>query len=139
MIRTASANWQGNLKEGKGTVSSQSGVLNKINYSFKTRFEEGETGTNPEELLAAAHAGCFTMQVAALITNKDLMPISLDTIATLTMEGLEIKSIHLSITGSVSGINTEEFAAITKDAEKNCIISKALSIHITSDANLITV
>lgn len=139
MIRTASANWQGNLKEGKGTVSSQSGVLNKTNYSFKTRFEEGERGTNPEELLATAHAACFTMQVAALISNKGLIPISLNTIATLTMEGLEIKSIHLSVTGSVLGINSEEFIVITKDAEKNCIISKALSILITSDAHLIAV
>lgn len=139
MIRTASAKWQGNLKEGKGTVSTQSGVLNKTNYSFKTRFEEGETGTNPEELLAAAHAGCFTMQVAALIGKKDLIPISLDTIATLTMEGLEIKSIHLSITGSVSGLNADEFTVITKDAGKNCIVSKALSILITTDAHLIAV
>jgi osmotically inducible protein OsmC len=138
MIRTGKANWQGTLKEGKGTVSSQSGVLNKTNYSFKSRFEDGAIGTNPEELLATAHAGCFTMQVAALITNKGLTPISLDTVATLTMEGTDIKSIHLSITGSVSGINAEEFTAITKDAEKTCIISKTLKILITSDAKLIS-
>jgi len=139
MIRTATANWQGNLKEGKGTITTQSGLLNKTNYSFKTRFEDGETGTNPEELLAAAHAGCFTMQVAALITNKGLMPISLETKATLTMEGLYIKSIHLSITGSVSDIKVEDFTAITKDAEKTCLISKALNVVITSEAHLTVV
>ena len=137
MIRTAEAHWQGSLKEGKWTISTQSGILNKTNYSFKTRFEDGETGTNPEELLAAAHAGCFTMQVAALITNKGFLPNSLHTIATLTMEGLYIKSIHLSITGSIPGIKAEEFIAITKDAEKTCLISKALNVVITSDAKLI--
>jgi osmotically inducible protein OsmC len=139
MIRTAKANWQGNLKEGKGTLSSQSGILNKTNYSFKTRFEEGETGTNPEELLAAAHAGCFTMAVDSILTKKGLNPTALDTVATLTMEGLAIKSVHLSITGSVTGINSDEFIAITKDAEQSCIISKALNVTITSDANLIAV
>lgn len=137
MIRTAEAHWQGSIKEGKGTLSTQSGILNKTNYSFKSRFEESDIGTNPEELLAAAHAGCFTMQVAALLTEKGLNPVSLDTIATLKMEGLDIKSIHLSITGSILGISTKEFTAITKHAEKTCIISKALSVVITSDAKLI--
>ncbi|MDD5572085.1 MAG: OsmC family peroxiredoxin, partial [Bacteroidales bacterium] len=128
MKRTAKAHWQGNLKEGKGDLTTQSGILKNINYSFKTRFEEGEAGTNPEELLAAAHAGCFTMAVSAVITQKGLNPESLDTEATLSMEGLSITGIHLSISGSVAGINAEEFKIITKDAEKNCIISKALSI-----------
>ena len=137
MLRTAKAHWQGNLKEGKGTLSTQSGILDKTNYSFKTRFEEGEKGTNPEELLAAAHAGCFTMAVDSILTNKGLNPTSLDTTATLTLQGLDITAIHLSITGSVTGINADEFTAVTKDAEKNCIISKSLKVVITSEAHFI--
>ena len=85
MIRTAQAHWQGNLKQGKGTLSTQSGVLQSTNYSFKTRFEEGEQGTNPEELLVAAHAGCFTMAVASMLGAKRITPTKLDTEATLTM------------------------------------------------------
>lgn len=136
MKRTAKAHWEGNLKEGKGHLTTQSTTLNKTNYSFKTRFE-GEPGTNPEELLAAAHAGCFTMAVCAALTQKGLTPNNLDTEATLSMEGLTVTGIHLSIKGSVNGINSEEFIAITKDAEKNCIISKALSVPITSEAQLL--
>jgi lipoyl-dependent peroxiredoxin len=136
MKRTAKAHWSGNLKEGNGTLTTQSGILDKTNYSFKARFEEGEKGTNPEELLAAAHAGCFTMWVASILTQKGLNPASLETEATLTLEGLNITGINLSITGSVPGISAEEFIAITKDAEKNCIISKSLSVVITSEAHL---
>ena len=136
MKRTANAHWQGSLKEGKGTLSSQSGILENTNYSFKTRFEEGEKGTNPEELLAAAHAGCFTMAVAAILTQKGLIPASLDTEATVTMEGLSITSVHLSISGSVTGLKAEDFLVITKDAEKNCLISKVLSVPVSSEAHL---
>lgn len=138
MIRTATARWEGTLKEGKGTLSTPSGVLHETNYSFKTRFVEGEKGTNPDELLAAAHAGCFTMWVSSLLTNKGLIPGSLHTLATLTLEGTDIKSIHLSITASVEGCSAEEFIAITQDAEKNCIISKALKVPITSEAHFFT-
>jgi len=137
MIRTASAQWQGNLKEGTGTVSSQSGVLDKTNYSFKTRFEEGIKGTNPEELLAAAHAGCFTMAVASELDKEGLSAGSLDTKATLTLEGLSVTAIHLSITGKVNGLNANEFEVIVKDSEKNCIISKALKVAITSESHFI--
>jgi lipoyl-dependent peroxiredoxin len=137
MKRTAKAHWSGNLKEGNGTLTTQSGILNNTNYSFKARFEEGEKGTNPEELLAAAHAGCFTMWVSSLLTQKGLNPTSLDTEAIVTLEGLSITGIHLSITGSVSGINAEEFKAITVEAEKNCIISKALSIPFSSEAHFL--
>lgn len=137
MKRTAKAHWSGNLKEGKGTLTSQSSILNNTNYSFRTRFEEGEKGTNPEELLGAAHAGCFTMSVASLLTQKGLNPSYLDTEATVTLEGLTITGVHLVITGSVSGINAEDFKEITKDAENNCIISRALSIAITSEAHLV--
>lgn len=136
MKRTAKAHWSGNLKEGKGDLTSQSGILNKTNYSFKTRFEEGN-GTNPEELLAAAHAGCFTMAVSAAFTQKGISPTSLDTEAILDLQGLDITGIHLVITGSVPGITAEEFAAVTKEAEKNCIISKALKVTITSESKLV--
>lgn len=137
MIRTAKAHWQGDLKTGKGTLSTQSGVLDKANYSFKARFEENEKGTNPEELLAAAHAGCFTMWVSSTLTKKGFNPISLDTTADLTLENAEITGTHLTITGSVKGITAEDFNEIVKDAEKNCIISKALSFQITSEAHLV--
>ncbi len=137
MKRTAKAHWEGTLKEGKGTLTAPSGVLNNTNYSFKTRFEEGVTGTNPEELLAAAHAGCFTMAVGGALTKKGLTPTSLDTEATLTMESLTITSIHLNISGKVPGISAEEFEAITKDAEKTCVISRALSVTITSEAHFV--
>ncbi|MEY3451775.1 MAG: hypothetical protein RL711_1601, partial [Bacteroidota bacterium] len=110
-------------------------VLKQTNYSYKTRFEDGATGTNPEELLAAAHAGCFTMAVAAMLTQKNITPTALDTEATLTMEGLSITNIHLSITGKVPGITADDFIAITKDAEKNCLISKVLNIPISSEAH----
>jgi osmotically inducible protein OsmC len=137
MKRTAKAHWQGNLKEGKGTLTTPSSILNNTNYSFKTRFEEGEAGTNPEELLAAAHAGCFTMAVGAMLTAKGLTSKSLDTEAIVSMEGLAVTGVHLVISGSVDGITANEFIAITKDAEKNCIISKVLSVPITSEATFI--
>lgn len=137
MLRTAKAHWSGTLKEGKGNLTTQSGILDQTNYSFKTRFEEGENGTNPEELLAAAHAGCYTMWVSSLLTQKGLDPIALDTVATLTLEGTTITASHLVITGSVNGVTAEEFSAITKEAETNCIISKAFSFPITSEAHLV--
>lgn len=135
MIRTAAAHWEGNLKEGKGTLSTQSGVLKNTNYSFKTRFEDGASGTNPEELLAAAHVGCFTMAVSSMLNAKGITANKLDTKAELTMEGLSITGMHLNITGSIPGITAEEFATITKDAEQNCLISKVLNIPITSEAH----
>jgi osmotically inducible protein OsmC len=137
MKRTAKAHWVGTLKEGKGELTTPSGILNKTNYSFKTRFEEGANGTNPEELLAAAHAGCFTMAVCSMLTQKGLTPASLDTEAVLTMENLSVTAVHLVISGSVAGITADEFTAITKDAEKNCIISKALKVNITSEAHFL--
>ena len=135
MERKATAHWEGNFKEGKGTVSLESGLLENANYSYKTRFENGEKGTNPEELVAAAHAGCFTMSVTAMLSKKGLTATTLDTEATLTMEGLNITGMHLKITGLVVGINAEDFATITKDAEQNCLISKILNIPITSEVH----
>jgi lipoyl-dependent peroxiredoxin len=137
MKRTSKAHWSGSLKEGNGSLTTQSGVLDNTNYSFKSRFEEGEKGTNPEELLAAAHAGCFTMWVASLLTQKGLNQITLDTQATVTLEGIDITGIKLSITGTIPGITAEDFEAITKEAEKDCIISKTLKIPITTNAHLI--
>ena len=136
MKRTAKAHWSGNLKEGKGNITTQSGILNHTNYSFKTRFTGEETGTNPEELLAAAHAGCFTMAVSAALTEKGLIAQALDTEATVQMEGLSITSVHLHITGQVDGLSAADFESITKAAEKNCLISKVLSIPISSEAHL---
>ncbi|MFD2874208.1 OsmC family protein [Mucilaginibacter ximonensis] len=138
MKRTAKAHWEGTIKEGKGQLSTQSEILNQTNYSFKTRFTGEETGTNPEELLAAAHAGCFTMAVSLGLTEKGFNPTSLDTEATLLMEGVAIKSIHLAITGVVPGIDAADFEAIVSGAEKNCLISKVLNIPISSDARLIS-
>ncbi len=137
MKRTAKAHWEGNAKEGKGNLTKQSEVLHQTNYSFKTRFTGEEKGTNPEELLAAAHAGCFTMAISFALTQKGLNPASLDTEASVSMDNTGITGVHLSITGNVSGINAEEFEAITKEAEKNCLISKVLNTAISSEAHLV--
>jgi osmotically inducible protein OsmC len=138
MKRTAKAHWAGSIKEGKGQLTTQSEILNQTNYSFKTRFTGEEKGTNPEELLAAAHAGCFTMAVSLGLTEKGFNPTSLDTEATLLMEGFDIKSIHLSIAGIVAGVDAAEFEAIVSGAEKNCLISKVLNIPISSAASLVS-
>ena len=136
MKRTASAHWEGDLKAGSGHLSTQSSVLNKTQYSFNTRFADG-IGTNPEELLAAAHAGCFTMAVTSALSKENIKATSLDTEATLTMENLVITGIHLSIKGKVPGITAAKFQEVTKGAEQNCIVSKALRVPITSDATLL--
>lgn len=136
MKRTAKAHWAGTLKEGRGTLTTQSGTLNNTNYSFKMRFED-EPGTNPEELLGAAHAGCFTMAVGAKLSSMGLNPKSLDTEATVTLENGSITGVHLVMTGSVDGISAGEFEAIAIDTGKNCIVSRALSIPITTEAKLI--
>lgn len=133
MKRTASAHWNGNLKEGKGVISSQSTTLNKTQYSFKTRFEEG-VGTNPEELVAAAHAGCFTMAVSAALTQAGFTPGDLDTeaILDLDMAKLQITGILLDLKGAkIEGVSSEQFQQIAEGAKANCIVSKALSVPIT--------
>ena len=138
MNRKASAHWEGTLKEGKGHVTTQSTTLNKTQFSFKTRFEQG-VGTNPEELIAAAHAGCFTMQVGATLTQAGLNPTSLDTEATLDFDMAvpAIKGIHLELTGKVSGLTNEKFQEIATGAKEKCIISRALSVPITMKATLL--
>ncbi|MDR3025028.1 OsmC family peroxiredoxin [Chryseobacterium sp.] len=136
MKRTAKAHWAGSVKEGKGELTTQSEILNKTNYSFKTRFTGEEKGTNPEELLAVAHAACFTMAVSHSLTEQGFEAVSLDTEATLSMEGFDITGIHLSITGYVPGIDEDCFHTITKTAEQNCLISKALKIKISSESHI---
>ena len=133
--RKASANWKGAGKDGKGTVSTDSSVLNNTPYSYKSRFEEG-TGTNPEELVAAAHAGCFTMQLSFLLGEEGYTPDNLDTGAKLTFEDGNIVKIDLSLTGSVDGIDADEFSRIAQKAKEICPISKLLNTEITLTAKL---
>ena len=133
MKRTAKAHWNGNLKEGKGEISSQSTVLNQTPYSFKTRFESG-VGTNPEELIAAAHAGCFTMAVSATLERAGFLANDLNTEAILDvdMASLKITGIHLDLKASlIDGVSAEAFLEIAEGAKANCIVSKALSVPIT--------
>jgi len=139
MIRKASAVWNGNLKDGKGTVSTESGVLAQTPYSFRSRFETG-TGTNPEELLAAAHAGCFTMALSAQLTGAGLTPESLSTSAALTLEKLDagwtISKVHLEVTARVPGVNNESFQKAAADAKANCPVSRLFKAEITLKATL---
>ncbi|MBE9584107.1 OsmC family peroxiredoxin [Mucilaginibacter sp. JRF] len=133
MKRTATAHWAGNLKEGKGELSTQSTTLSQTQYSFKTRFESG-VGTNPEELLAAAHAGCFTMAVSATLTQQGITAGDLNTeaILELDMVKLEVTAIHLELKASViEGVSEEQFKEVAEGAKANCIISKALSVPIS--------
>ena len=134
MKRTASAFWQGDLKKGQGTVSTQSGVLNKTQYSFSTRFEDG-IGTNPEELIAAAHAGCFTMALSAFLGGAGFTAEELSTQATLTLEQVDgnwtITAVHLDLTGRVPGIDAAKFEEIADQAKAGCPVSRVLKADIT--------
>jgi osmotically inducible protein OsmC len=135
MKRTAQAHWKGTLKEGHGELSTQSTTLNNTQYSFKTRFEDG-VGTNPEELIAAALAGCFTMAVGGALTRAGFVPNDLTTEAVLEFDtiALKITGIHLSLKGSaIDAVSEENFKEIAEGARANCIISKALSMPITMD------
>jgi osmotically inducible protein OsmC len=139
MKRRASAEWQGDLKTGKGVVSTESGVLRSTPYSFTTRFE-GEKGTNPEELIAAAHAGCFTMALSGELGKASLVAESLRTTATVTLEKVEagwtVTGSHLEVAGKVPGASADAFRAAAEAAEKNCPISRLLSTKITMEAKL---
>jgi osmotically inducible protein OsmC len=139
MKRKASAEWQGDLKSGKGLVSTESGVLRSTPYSFTTRFE-GEKGTNPEELVAAAHAGCFTMALSGELGKANLKPESLQTTATVTFEKMEagwtVTGSHLEVSGRVPGATADSFRAAAQAAEKGCPISRLLNTKITMDATL---
>ena len=136
MKRTAKAHWTGTLKEGQGKISTQSTVLNDTQYSFKTRFADG-VGTNPEELIAAAHAGCFTMAVGAALTQAGFTPGDLETEAILDLDmiGLSITGIHLELKAStIEGVSNDKFQEIAAGAKSGCIISKALNVPITMTA-----
>jgi osmotically inducible protein OsmC len=139
MIRKASAVWNGNLKDGKGTVTTESGVLAQTPYSYRSRFETG-TGTNPEELIAAAHAGCFTMALSAQLTGAGLTPDSIATSAALTLEMVEkswtVTKIHLDVTARVPGTTNDAFQKVAADAKANCPISRLLKAEITMKATL---
>jgi len=139
MKRTASARWRGDLKQGTGSLSTQSGTLKDTPYSFAARFESG-TGTNPEELIAAAHAGCFTMALAAALGRAGFTPQELSTQATLTLEQVSgnwtISAVHLELNGRVPNIDRAKFDELAADAKANCPVSRVLKADITLDAKL---
>jgi lipoyl-dependent peroxiredoxin len=134
--RKAVANWKGSGKDGKGTLTTQSTVLNQTQYSFKSRFEEG-IGTNPEELIAAAHSGCFTMKLSFLLGEAGFTPDNLDTTAKVTFEDGTITNIHLELTGKVPGIDEKKFQEIALDAKENCPVSKLFETEITLSVKLV--
>ena len=138
--RYATAHWEGDLKTGKGAMSTpQSGLFAEQNYSFNTRFGE-EKGTNPEELLAAAHAGCFSMALGFMLGNAGHVPTRIDTRAEVLMEtsaaGPSAVGVNLIVTATVPGISAEEFAGVAENAKKNCVISRVLSIPVSLEAKL---
>ena len=135
MIRNATAVWNGSGKEGNGTLTTASTVLNKTQYSFNSRFAEG-VGTNPEELVAAAHAGCFTMKLSFVLGEAGFTPENLETKCEITFENGSVTKSHLIVKGKVPGISKEKFDECVKEAEKNCPISKLLNTTITSEASL---
>jgi len=139
MKRKASAVWKGGLKDGKGTVSTESGVLSNAQYSFGTRFESGK-GTNPEELIAAAHAGCFSMALSAELGKVNLKPESINTTATITLDmlptGPTVTSSHLETTVKIPGADKAVFDKAAADAKAGCPISRLLNAKITMEAKL---
>ena len=139
MKQKASAQWQGSLKEGTGTLSTGSGALVDKPYSFKTRFE-GEQGTNPEELIGAAHAGCFSMAFSMILSGVGFTPDKIETTATITLEqkdgGFAITASHLDVTASIPGIDDATFHDLAGKAKAGCPVSKLLNATITMDAKL---
>ncbi|MNK34688.1 Peroxiredoxin OsmC [compost metagenome] len=136
MRRKATAQWNGNLKEGKGSLTTDSTALDHTQYSFSTRFENG-IGTNPEELLAAAHAGCFTMQLSAYLSESGFVPEELTTVSTIVFENGSIVRSELELKGKVPTITEAEFQTIALKAKENCPVSKAFSFEKTLDAKLL--
>ncbi|WP_313269652.1 OsmC family protein [Sphingobacterium sp.] len=136
MRRKATAQWNGNLKEGKGNLTTDSTALDHTQYSFSTRFENG-VGTNPEELLAAAHAGCFTMQLSAYLSEAGFVPDELTTVSTIVFENGSIVRSELELKGSVPTISESEFQTIANKAKENCPVSKAFSFEKTLQATLL--
>ena len=137
MKRTATAVWNGSGKDGSGKLSTQSNVLKQTAYSYKSRFEEG-TGTNPEELIAAAHAGCFSMKLSFVLGGAGFTPESIETSSTVTLEDGVIKSSQLTVNAKVPGISEEKFMQCAEEAKTSCPVSKALNMQITMDATLLS-
>jgi osmotically inducible protein OsmC len=139
MIRKGSAEWRGSLKEGKGTVSTESGVLSNANYSFSTRFENAR-GTNPEELIGAAHAGCFSMALSGQLGNAGMTPESIATTASVSLEkgdsGFSITAVHLDVTARIPGADPAKFEQAANAAKAGCPVSKLLKANITMTAKL---
>lgn len=139
MQRKATAVWQGGLKEGKGAISTESGTLKQTQYSFTTRFENG-VGTNPEELLAAAHAGCFAMALSNELGQAGMVPKKLEATATISLEkvpdGFAITKSHIDLIADVPGANEDKFNAAVKTAEKGCPVSKLFKAEISVSARL---
>jgi len=137
MKRTATAVWNGSGKEGSGKLSTQSNVLKQTAYSYKSRFEEG-TGTNPEELIAAAHAGCFSMKLSFVLGAAGFTPESIETTSVVGLEEGVIKSSQLTVKASVPGISEDQFLQCAEEAKENCPVSKALNAQITMNAALVS-
>ena len=139
MKRGATAHWEGGLKDGRGSLSTTSGVLDKASYSFATRFEDGK-GTNPEELIGAAHAGCFSMALSMTLEEAGHAPESIDTRATVSLEqsegGFAIKAVHLDVTANVPGIDASALEKAANDAKAGCPVSKLFNAEITMEAKL---
>ncbi|MEI9942784.1 MAG: OsmC family protein [Chitinophagaceae bacterium] len=135
MKSSATANWKGTGKEGNGTLSTGKGVLKDTKYDFRSRFEDGSY-TNPEELVAAAHAGCFSMKLSFVLGAAGFTPTSIDTKCTITLDNGAITESHLEVKAAVPGIDAAKFAECAKEAEQNCPISKLLNTKITMEASL---
>ncbi|HUL33347.1 MAG TPA: OsmC family protein [Candidatus Eisenbacteria bacterium] len=141
MQRKASAVWQGDLKTGKGSISTDSGTLKETQYSYSTRFENG-VGTNPEELLAAAHAGCFTMALSAQLAGAGMVASKLETVCTISLEkvgeGFSITKSHLDLAATIPNADKAKFDAAVKNAENGCPVSRLFKAEITVNARLVT-
>ncbi|MDQ3684342.1 MAG: OsmC family protein [Acidobacteriota bacterium] len=139
MKRKASAVWKGGIRDGKGNISTDSGVLSDTQYSFSTRFEDG-IGTNPEELIAAAHAGCFSMALSGQLGNAGMTAESINTMATVTLDktdgGFTITAVHLDVTARIPGAEQGAFETAANNAKAGCPVSKVLNAQITMDAKL---
>ena len=141
IVKKASAHWEGDLKTGIGSISTETGVLREAPYGFKARFEGGK-GTNPEELIGAAHAGCFSMALSMILGGENLKADSIDTTADVTLDqvdgGFAITAVHLTLKAKVPGATQEQFDELTKNAKEGCPVSKVLNANITLDATLLS-
>lgn len=139
ITKTGSAHWTGQIKDGKGTISTESGALQDQPYGFNTRFE-GKKGSNPEELLGAAHAACFTMALSKILGDAGFTPAALDTSAHVTLEkegdGFAITKVHLSLEGAVPGADSATFTKLAEQAKSGCPVSKLFNAEITMDVSL---